>query len=52
LRVGLVTNDAATTAALSRPMTPARRALQKAGVNFCALFSPEDGMKQAYLLYH
>lgn len=44
LRIGLVTNDAATTAVLPRPMTPVRRALQQAGVQLCTLFSPEHGM--------
>lgn len=44
LRVGLVTNDAATTARLPRPLTPVRRALQEAGVQLCLLFSPEHGM--------
>jgi len=44
VRVGLVTNDAATTASLPRPLTPVRRALQEAGVHLCALFSPEHGM--------
>lgn len=44
LRVGLVTNDTATTAALPRPLTPVRRALQQAGVALCTLFAPEHGM--------
>lgn len=44
LRVGLVTNDVATTAALPRPLTPVRRALQMAGAQLCALFAPEHGM--------
>ena len=44
LRVGLVTNDVAATAILPRPMTPARRALQMAGVQLRALFAPEHGM--------
>lgn len=44
LRIGLVTNDAATTAAFPRPLTPVRRALQQAGVQLCLLFSPEHGM--------
>lgn len=44
LRVGLVTNDVATTAVLPRPMTPVRRALQIAGVQLCALFAPEHGI--------
>jgi uncharacterized protein YbbC (DUF1343 family) len=44
LRIGLVTNDAATTAALPRPLTPVRSALQEAGVGLCRLFSPEHGI--------
>ncbi|MCE7990190.1 MAG: DUF1343 domain-containing protein [Caldilinea sp. CFX5] len=44
LRIGLVTNDAATTVSLPRPMTPVRRALQQAGVKLDVLFSPEHGM--------
>jgi uncharacterized protein YbbC (DUF1343 family) len=44
LRVGLVTNAAATTAALPAPLTPSRLALQKAGVNLTTLFSPEHGL--------
>ncbi len=44
MRVGLVTNDAATTAVLPRPMTPVRVALQAAGIQLCALFSPEHGL--------
>jgi uncharacterized protein YbbC (DUF1343 family) len=47
LRVGLVTNDAATTAAQPRPLTPTRLALQQAGVNLVALFSPEHGLGAA-----
>jgi uncharacterized protein YbbC (DUF1343 family) len=43
-RVGLVTNDAATTAALPQPVTPTRQALQAAGVNLVALFAPEHGL--------
>jgi uncharacterized protein YbbC (DUF1343 family) len=46
-RVGLVTNDAATTAAVPRPLTPTRLALQQAGVNLVALFSPEHGLGAA-----
>lgn len=44
LRVGLVTNDVATTAGLPRPLTPVRRALQAAGVQLCVLFAPEHGV--------
>ncbi len=44
LRVGLVTNDAATTAQLPQPLTPSRLALQQAGVNLTALFAPEHGL--------
>ena len=44
LRIGLVTNDTATTAVLPRPLTPVRRALQQAGVQLCRLFSPEHGI--------
>lgn len=47
LRIGLVTNDAATTAFLPRPLTPTRRALQQAGLQLCVLFSPEHGMGAA-----
>lgn len=47
LRTGLVTNDAATTAVLPRPLTPVRLALQQAGVNLVALFSPEHGLGAA-----
>jgi uncharacterized protein YbbC (DUF1343 family) len=43
-RVGLVTNDAATTAALPQSLTPTRQALQVAGVNLVALFAPEHGL--------
>lgn len=46
-RVGLVTNDAATTAALPRPLTPTRLALQQADVNLVALFAPEHGLGAA-----
>jgi len=44
LRIGLVTNDAATTAFLPRPLTATRQALQAAGVPLCALFAPEHGL--------
>jgi uncharacterized protein YbbC (DUF1343 family) len=44
LRVGLVTNGAAATAAMPQPLLPTRRALQEAGVNLVALFSPEHGL--------
>lgn len=44
-RVGLVTNDAATTSiAGSSTLTPSRLALQQAGVNLVRLFSPEHGL--------
>ena len=43
-RVGLVTNDAATTAVLPQPLTPVRLALQQAGVQLVALFAPEHGL--------
>ena len=46
-RIGLVTNDAATTAALPHPLTPTRLALQQAGVNLVALFAPEHGLGAA-----
>ncbi|MCX6049010.1 MAG: DUF1343 domain-containing protein [Chloroflexi bacterium] len=44
LRIGLVTNDAATTARFPAPLMPTRLALQQAGVNLVALFSPEHGL--------
>ncbi|MEZ4863732.1 MAG: DUF1343 domain-containing protein [Caldilineaceae bacterium] len=44
LRIGLVTNDAATTALLPRPLMPVRQALQQMGVNLVRLFAPEHGM--------
>ena len=43
-RVGLITNDAATTAVLPHPLTPVRLALQQAGVRLVALFAPEHGL--------
>lgn len=44
-RVGLVTNDAATTSAFySRPMTPTRLALLEDGVKLVSLFAPEHGL--------
>lgn len=43
-RVGLVTNNVATTAQLPRPLTPTRLALQRAGVNVTKLFAPEHGL--------
>jgi len=45
-RVGLVTNNAATTVAID-PLTPTRLALQRAGVDLVALFSPEHGLGAA-----
>lgn len=44
LRVGLVTNNVATTAQSPRPLTPTRLALQRAGVNLTKLFAPEHGL--------
>ncbi len=44
MRVGLVTNNVATTAHLPRPLTPTRLALQRAGVNLTKLFAPEHGL--------
>ncbi|MCB0064645.1 MAG: DUF1343 domain-containing protein [Caldilineaceae bacterium] len=44
LRVGLVTNDTATTARLPHPLTPTRLALQRAGVDLTLLFAPEHGL--------
>jgi len=44
LRVGLVTNSAAVTAAFPQPLTPSRLALQQAGVKLVKLFSPEHGI--------
>jgi len=44
LRVGLVTNGAAVTAALPQLLTPTRLALQQAGVQLVKLFSPEHGL--------
>lgn len=51
LRVGLVTNNAATTAAAHdlpatsiHPVAPTRLALQKAGLTLAVLFSPEHGL--------
>jgi uncharacterized protein YbbC (DUF1343 family) len=47
-RVGLVTNDAAATSATyTHMLTPTRLALQEAGVNLVALFSPEHGLGAA-----
>ncbi len=47
-RVGLVTNDAATTGAASpRPLRPGRVALRQAGVPLAALFAPEHGLAAA-----
>lgn len=46
-RVGLITNDVATTAASPQPLTPTRLALQQAGVQLVALFSPEHGLGAA-----
>ena len=53
-RIGLVTNDAATTLAPAagpggaiRALTPTRRALQMAGVKLVRLFSPEHGLAGA-----
>lgn len=43
LRVGLVTNNAATSSVLNG-MLPSRLALQQGGVNLTALFSPEHGL--------
>jgi uncharacterized protein YbbC (DUF1343 family) len=43
-RVGLVTNDTATTARHPQPLTPSRLALQQAGVNLTKLFAPEHGL--------
>lgn len=43
-RVGLVTNDAATTSSAYQPLIPARQALFNAGVNVATLFSPEHGL--------
>lgn len=43
-RVGLVTNNIATTAQLPRPLTPTRLALQRAGINLTKLFAPEHGL--------
>ena len=51
LRVGLVTNNAATTAqSIETPqgplpsVTPSRRAIQRMGINLTTLFSPEHGL--------
>lgn len=44
LRVGLVTNNTAITAALPHPLLPSRLALQQAGVNLTKLFAPEHGL--------
>lgn len=45
LRVGLVTNDAATTSAIyTHSLTPSRVALLDAGVELAALFAPEHGL--------
>jgi len=47
-RIGLVTNDAATTSAgYIRALTPSRLALREAGVNLISLFSPEHGLGAA-----
>ncbi len=46
-RVGLLTNDPATTAALPAPLTPSRVALVRAGVKIAALFAPEHGLGAA-----
>lgn len=47
LRVGLVTNDTATTAFYPSSVTPSRLALQQAGVNLTKLFAPEHGLNAA-----
>jgi uncharacterized protein YbbC (DUF1343 family) len=46
-RVGLITNDVATTAAIPQPLQFTRLALQQAGVQLVALFSPEHGLGAA-----
>jgi uncharacterized protein YbbC (DUF1343 family) len=47
-RVGMVTNDAATTGAAYAPkVAPSRVALQQAGIELAALFAPEHGMGAA-----
>lgn len=43
-RIGLVTNNAATTAARPHPVASTRWALQQAGVPVTTLFSPEHGL--------
>ena len=47
LRIGLVTNDAATTSVTYGQMLPSRVALQRAGVAPVRLFSPEHGIGAA-----
>ncbi|QQE11929.1 DUF1343 domain-containing protein [Planctomycetota bacterium] len=46
-RVGLLTNDAATTATLPHPYALSRQALAESEVNLVALFSPEHGIGAA-----
>lgn len=43
-RIGLVTNDVATTARYPHPVMPTRLALQQAGVQVTKLFAPEHGL--------
>lgn len=43
-RCGMLTNDAAVTAALPRLLAPTRAAMLHAGVRLTALFSPEHGL--------
>lgn len=43
-RIGMVTNDAATTGAAYYGLTPSRLALQRAGIPLAVLFSPEHGI--------
>jgi uncharacterized protein YbbC (DUF1343 family) len=47
VRIGLLTNDPATTAALPHPVTPSRLALVRAGLQVTVLFSPEHGLGAA-----
>ncbi len=47
LRIGMVTNDAATTGVAYGQMTPSRLALQRAGIAPLRLFSPEHGIGAA-----
>ncbi|MCB0105702.1 MAG: DUF1343 domain-containing protein [Caldilineaceae bacterium] len=44
LRIGLVTNDVATTARFPHPLLPTRLALQQAGLKLTKLFAPEHGL--------